>query len=394
MTGRVEALAQRPAGLLALAVGPLALLGLLLLAFAAWDPLAALRAGFPPLEELTIQRVVLRQPHQMIIQVTNGGPQPVTVAQVLVDEAYWSYEIEPGREIPRLGSATIRLPYPWVEGEAHEVTLITSSGATFSHEVAVAVETPAVTGGTLAAFTLLGVYVGVIPVSLGLLWYPFLRGLQQRGIHFFLALTAGMLLFLGIDAVDEGLEVAQGVPGAFQGVGLVALGVVLALAALFGLDTWLRRRRSEVSPFYVAALIAIGIGLHNLGEGLAIGAAYSLGELALTSLLILGFTLHNTTEGLGIVAPLARARPGLRQLALLGAVAGGPTIAGTWLGGLAYNPVLAVVFLAIGAGAIFQVIWQIGALMAGRDDLAHPLNALGFLVGMAIMYATGLLVPA
>lgn len=394
MAGRVETLAGRPGGLALLALAPLALLGLLLLLFTAWDPLAALRAGFPPVEELTIERVELRQPHKMTIRVTNGGPEPVTVAQVLVDEAYWAYEIEPANEIPRLGSATITVPYPWVEGETHEVMLITSTGLTFTHEVAVAVETPRVTARTLAAFTLLGTYVGVIPVLLGLLWYPFLRQLRTRWVHFFLALTAGMLLFLGFDAVHEALETAALVPGAYQGVGLVGLGIVLALAALFGLDGWLRSRRREVSPFYLAALIAIGIGLHNLGEGLAIGAAYALGELALTSLLILGFTLHNTTEGLGIVAPLARARPSLGSLALLGAVAGLPTIAGTWLGGLGYNPTLAVLFLALGAGAIFQVVWQIGGLITREDELVGPLNAAGFVAGMLVMYATGLLVAA
>lgn len=394
MAGRVETLAGRPGGLALLALAPLALLGLLLLLFTAWDPLAALRAGFPQVEELTIERVELRQPHEMTIRVTNGGPEPVTVAQVLVDEAYWAYEIEPANEIPRLGSATITVPYPWVEGETHEVMLITSTGLTFTHEVAVAVETPRVSARTLAAFTLLGTYVGVIPVLLGLLWYPFLRQLRTRWVHFFLALTAGMLLFLGFDAVHEALETAALVPGAYQGVGLVGLGIVLALAALFGLDGWLRSRRREVSPFYLAALIAIGIGLHNLGEGLAIGAAYALGELALTSLLILGFTLHNTTEGLGIVAPLARARPSLGSLAILGAVAGLPTIAGTWLGGLGYNPTLAVLFLALGAGAIFQVVWQIGGLITREDELVGPLNAAGFVAGMLVMYATGLLVAA
>jgi zinc transporter ZupT len=146
---------------------------------------------------------------------------------------------------------------------------------------------------------------------------------------------------------------------------------------------------------YIAALIAIGIGLHNLGEGLAIGAAYSLGEVGLTTFLILGFTLHNITEGLGIVTPLAKARPSIGQLVLLGVIAGVPTIFGTWFGGLAYSPVLAVLFLAIGAGAIVQVVWEVGKLLAKQGKgITTPLNALGFTAGVLVMYLTGLFVSA
>lgn len=384
--------------------GPTWLLGLiplLLVAFVVgaflWiDPLSGLRSSFPPVEELTFQRVSLdSEPREIVARVTNGGPDPVTVAQVLVDEAYWSYEIEPSHEIARLGSATIRIPYPWVEGEAHEIVVISRNGVTFAHEIEVAVETPSVTGRTLATFTLLGIFVGVIPVLLGLGFLPFIRRLQRRWVNFFLALTAGLLVFLAIDALDEALEVAEGVPGAFQGVGLVTLGVIGALAALYALDGALRRRGGDLGPYFVAGLIALGIGLHNLGEGLAIGAAYALGEVGLTAFLVLGFTLHNVTEGIGIVSPLARERPSLVQLIGLGALAGVPTIFGTWAGGLAYSPVSAVLFLAIGAGAIAQVVWEIGKLMRRETKtLADPLIAIGFAAGVLIMYLTGLAVAA
>lgn len=380
-----------------LGLAPLLLLAVVVAVFLSIDPLSGLREGFPPVEELTIDRVVLNEdPKEIVLHVTNGGPDPVTVAQVQVDEAYWAYEIDGGeREIPRLGSSTIRLAYPWVDGEAHEVTILSSTGVAFSHEIAVAVKTPVADARTLLTFTLLGLFVGVVPVFLGLLWLPFLRTVPPRWVNFFLALTAGLLVFLAIDALLEATEVAAAIPGAFQGTGVVVLGFLLALAALFALDAWARSRRGDLSPFWVAMLIAAGIGLHNLGEGLAIGAAYALGEVALTAFLVLGFTLHNVTEGFGIVTPLAREKPSLARLVLLGAIAGLPTIAGTWIGGLVYSPTMAAFFLAVGAGAIVQVVWEIAKLMR-RDTgtLAEPLNALGFAAGLTVMYGTGLAVAA
>jgi ZIP family zinc transporter len=376
---------------------PLIVLGGLLLAFARTNPLSDLRRDAPPVEELTIGRVALEtQPRRMVVYVTNGGPQAVTIAQVKVDDAYWNYRISPGPRIGRLGRATIDLPYPWVEGEAVNISLISSTGVNFTHDIAAAVETPGVTGKTLVTFTLLGLFVGVLPVLIGLGWFPFIRRLHVKWVNFFLALTAGLLVFLAVDALDEGLSAAGKVPGAFQGVGLVVLGVVGALAALYAVDGAMRRRRGgSLSPYYVAVLIAIGIGLHNLGEGLAIGASFALGEIGLGTFLILGFTLHNVTEGLGIVTPLAKSKPNIGQLIGLGLVAGLPTIVGTWTGGLVYSPILAVLFLSVGAGAIIQVVWEIGKLLTRESrQLSAPLNAVGFASGILLMYLTGLAVAS
>ena len=315
---------------------PLVLIGVLLGIFVLTDPLGGLRRSIPPVEELTFSRVVLKEnPHEIVLRVTNGGPDPVTVAQVLVDDAYWTYTIEPSNEIGRLRSATVRLRYPWVEGEVHHVVLISRNGVKFEHEIAVAVETPEAGGRALATFTLIGLFVGVIPVVLGLAFLPFVRRLARRWVNFLLALTAGLLVFLAVDALSEAVEVASDVPGAFQGIGLITFGVVVALAVLYAVDAWARRRRGDLTPLFVAGLIALGIGLHNLGEGLAVGAAYALGEVGLTTFLVVGFMLHNVTEGIGIVSPLARTRPTIGQLVGLGLLAGGPTIIGAWLGGLA-----------------------------------------------------------
>jgi zinc transporter ZupT len=385
----------------AMGILPLILLTALVAAFLVFDPTGFLRSGFPPVEELTLQRITLStEPREMVVHVVNGGPEPVTVAQVLVDEAYWAHQIQPARTIPRLGRATIAIPYPWVDGEAHEITLLTNTGVTFSTEVEVAVATPRPGIRLLGIFTLLGIYVGVIPVALGLLWYPFLRRIGRKWMNFFLSLTAGLLIFLGIDALEEALGSAGQVPDAFQGVGVIAIGFIVSVTALVAIGQRMRsvgRSKGKThGRLMLAYMIAAGIGLHNLGEGLAIGAAYALGEIALGAFLIIGFTIHNTTEGLGIVAPVAKDSPGLRHLAIMGAIAGTPTIVGAWIGGFTYSPTLAILFLAVGAGAIFQVVYELVRLIhrESSKEAGALLNLAGLTIGLVIMYVTGLFVTA
>jgi ZIP family zinc transporter len=378
---------------------PLVLLALLSLIVVKGGTLSSLARGFPPVEELTVDRVRLTPGH-MILDIVNGGPDPVTVAQVMVDEAYWAHTMTPERTVARLGRAHIDIPYPWVEGEPHQIKLLTSTGVTFDHEILVATETPKADGAYFLTFTLIGLYVGVLPVVIGLLWLPFLRRLERRWIHFSLALTAGLLLFLAAEALHEALETASRVAGAFQGIGLVAIGVLVTWLALQAFGA--RRTAVEAGEtpaqgrLRLAFLIALGIGLHNLGEGLAIGSAYAQGAVALGAFLVVGFMIHNTTEGLGIVAPIAQDNTPLKTLALAGLLAGGPTIIGAWLGGVAYSPLLATLCMAIGAGAILQVIgvlYRAVELETG-GRLWTPVNAVGVAAGLVLMYATGLLVAA
>ncbi len=245
---------------------------------------------------------------------------------------------------------------------------------------------------------LLGIYVGVIPVALGMLWLPFARRIDRRWLQLLLALTVGLLAFLAIDAVGEGVEVAQSGAQAFGGAGLVFIGALAAYLLLSAIDSHMSARRDRAASagaggFYLALLIAIGIGLHNLGEGLAIGSAYAIGSLALGTFLVVGFAIHNTTEGLAIVSPLAEEPPGLARLAGLGLIAGAPAVLGAVIGAAAFNSSLAAFLLGAGAGAIAQVIQQL--LPSIRDDegrALHPLSVAGLLAGLALMYVTGLLV--
>lgn len=375
---------------------PLALLALVVLAVVRFGPANLAREAVPPVEELTIERLSFPQPGLVRASVVNGGPEPVTIAQVMVDQAYWVHNLNGPRTIERLGRRDITIRYPWVAGEPVTLTLVSSTGLTFSHVTDVAVRTPVPDARYLLTFALIGIYVGVIPVFIGLLWLPFLRGIDRKWVDFFLALTIGLLVFLGVDALAESLETAALVAGAFQGISLSLLGFVGAPLIINAIGK-LRHGNGARSPLYVATLVALGIGLHNLGEGLAIGTAYASGAVALGAFLVIGFLLHNTTEGLGIVAPLGRERPTFAQLALLGLLAGAPTIIGAWIGGFTYSPALTTLFFALGAGAVAQVVWELWKMFRKRDAAAglfSPLNTVGLLLGMLIMYATGLLVPA
>jgi zinc transporter ZupT len=378
-----------------LALLPLVLLIGLVAIFLAVNPLAVFTDAFPPLEELTIQRVRFPAAGQIELSVINGGPDPVTIAQVLVDDAYWQFAIEPTQTLDRLETATVALTYPWVKDEPLPITLITSTGITFGTEVEVAVESPPADSGTLLTYGLLGIYVGIIPVALGMLWYPFLRQVDRKWVNAILALTVGLLVFLFVDTLLEALEIAAEVPGVFQGVPLVIFGTLLTLGVLMAIG----QRRGQRTPLGIATLIALGIGLHNFGEGLAIGAAFAAGAAALGSFLVIGFTLHNITEGVGIVAPLTKEkeRPKLHVFVLLALLAGTPAILGTWIGGLAFSPFLAALFLSIGAGAILQVIWEVGKLLvndarrSGQPAVSW-LNFAGLTAGILVMYLTAFLV--
>ena len=378
-------------------LGLLPLLGLgLLLASIFIYGVGVGRSDAPPVEDLTVGRVTLPTENEIVVHVQNGGPNPVTLEQVVVNDALWDFRVQPDGTIPRLGSAEVVIPYMWVEGEAYEIVLISETGTTFDAEVPVAVLTPGFSGETFSEYALIGFYVGVVPVTLGLLWYPFLRRLGNAGMNFVLALTVGLLVFLALDTLLEAVEIAGRLPGAFSGVPLVILVALLTLLGLLGVERLFRR--GVASRLATSYRIALGIGLHNLGEGLAIGAAFALGEAALGTFLILGFTLHNITEGVGIAAPvLQERRPRFAHFAALALLGGGPAIVGTWIGGFAYSNLLSAVFLAIGVGAILQVVYEVGRLLMrdsfhSKAPVFSATNLGGLTTGIAIMYVTALLV--
>jgi len=353
----------------------------------------------PLVEELAVERTVLL-PGTIELTVRNTGPDPVQIAQVFVNDAF--VDLDGGTEpIDRLDTTTVRLDYPWQDGQPYLISLLTSTGVAIEHEIPAAVATPA-PGGVLGLMALLGLYVGIVPVALGMMVLPLLRRVSSTVVQVLLALTVGLLAYLALDGGIEAIELGGRSSGAFGGAALVVLGAVLAFLTLTAIDRVLRGRlhRAEASGaggLRLAVMIAVAIGLHNLGEGLAIGSAYAIGELALGAFLVVGFALHNTTEGIAIVAPLATAtaRPSLLQLGGLALLAGAPAIVGAVLGVSVVNTELSALLLGVGVGAIAQVIVQVApALRARSGQLLNPATIGGITAGVLIMYATGLLVTA
>lgn len=348
-----------------------------------------------PIESITFERTILH-PGSIEFVIRNTSPQAVRITAININDAIWPFEAIPEATIPRLGQAKFVLNYHWVQGEAYTVDFFTANSVRFSTSIAAAAETIPPSEKTLLSYVLIGLYVGVIPVFLGMIWMPALRRLGPRWMIFLMAITAGLLIFLGIDAANEGIELAGGIGNAFQGVGLVGIGIVVTFLLL---DALSRRQalvgRSEVEQrSSLAFMIALGIGLHNLGEGLAIGASFSQGALALGTFLVIGFIIQNLTEGLGIIIPVLKDKPALGKLALLGLIGGGPAILGGLIGGLLYSKILAVLFLAIGAGAVFEVVYEIAKLIQ-KDSAKRPMPMAvfaGITTGMLVLYTLGLLV--
>jgi zinc transporter ZupT len=347
----------------------------------------------PPADEFDIRRVEL-SPGEIRIKVTNPQPDDLTIALVTVDDAIVPYTVDGPTTLERLRSATIVVPYAWVEDEPLAVGVTSSTGIQTTHELAAAVETPEADARGVLGFAVIGALVGVVPVALGLLWLPSLRRARPEWLAAFMALTAGLLSFLALDALEESLSLQATLPSALGGVGLVLFGVAVSYLTMTFISRRFSGEGAAATGLTLALLVAIGIGLHNFGEGLAIGTSFALGELALGTFLIVGFMIHNVTEGLGIATPAAEdsRRPSWLRLAALVAIAGVPTIFGAWLGGYGANDWLGVVFFAAAAGAAFEVVVEVGRYLRDRapGGLTSGWAIGGFLAGLGIMYVTGL----
>ena len=341
-----------------------------------------------------MRRVEFR-PGEIRVRVTNPQREDLTVASVTVDDAIVPYTLDGPATLGRLRSTTIVVPYDWVEDDPIAVGVTSSTGIETVEEIPAAVETARPSARGFLGYGVIGFLVGVVPVALGLLWLPSLRRADERWLSAFMALTGGLLTFLGVEALFEAFELQATLPGTLGGPGLVVLGVATQLPDDDARVEPPRRRVGGDRPRARAAR-RTGIGLHNFGEGLAIGSSFAFGQLALGTFLIVGFMIHNVTEGLGIAAPIAEdrtARPPLGRLGLLAVLAGAPAIVGAWIGGYVANDVLAVVFFGAAAGAAFEVVVEVGRYVAKRapGGLSSPWVIGGFLAGIAVMYVTGLL---
>ncbi len=414
---------------------PFVVLGMMII-FLITYPGILFQTSVEPLPELSVEKVEFSE-GSITAFVRNTGPSELTIVQADINDRIHPAAVEPGQILARFGEAKVIIPFNWNVAEPYEIGITTDDGTRFSKMVDAAAPAPRPTVEQASTFALIGTYVGVIPVMMGLLWYPFIRRLSTNKYNFFLSLTAGLLVFLGIDALLESNEIAVATlaPTYNAQILIIMVAIVSLLSLLYVSHKLVQRASSRyqsddsvtgqlspsdsdpklggqipgasfssisfrhqllIRPLAISMMISIGIGLHNFGEGLAIGAAVLLGEVALSTFLILGFTLHNTTEGLAIVAPMAKnMRVPVTKLVIMGLIAGVPTIMGAWIGGFLYSPIATIIFLSIGAGAIFQVVYTIGSWMyqtSGTRGLNNSSIIAGFTVGMLIMYLTGLLI--
>lgn len=351
-----------------------------------------------PIEVLNIERIDTTN-NGFELSISNTGPEAITISQIIVNDSIWNFSVSPSETFKRFEKGKVTINYPWVQGDPHVIKIITDNGIITEGEIAAATLTPEKSWSNFLNYGFIGFYVGVVPITLGLLWYPFMKRFSRKWINAILALTVGLLLFLFIGTLADGFEIGAEAPAVLQGNMVVILGALLTFILLIGFDQYQQKRleKKAFSPFNIALLMAVGIGLHNFGEGLAIGTSFSLGEAALGTFLIIGFTLHNITEGIGIAAPLLKMKPRIRDFVLLGLIAGAPAILGTWFGGFIYSPILGALFLGIGAGAILQVIYVITKMLI-NDHKKHLeptvswLNLSGFTIGLLIMYVTAFFV--
>ena len=373
-----------PVLLLAIAVGLVVTSGSSLVDLIGTNP--------PPADEFDIRRVEF-SPGEIRITVRNPQPDDLTIANVNVDDAIVPFTVDGPTTLGRLRSSTIVVPFDWVEEDPITVGVTSSTGIETVEEIPAAIETPEPALKGFLGYAVIGLLVGVLPVALGLLWLPALRQASPAWLAAFMALTAGLLVFLGIEALSEAFALQAALPSALGGSGLVLLGVALSFLGMTALSGRLSKGGSATG-FALALLVAIGIGVHNLGEGLAIGASFALGELQLGTFLIVGFMIHNITEGLGIASPVAKSRVTVLALAMLALIAGAPAILGAWIGGYTSSDVLGVLFFAIAAGAAFQVVVEVGRYVAREapGGLRSGYAIGGFLAGIAAMYVTGVFV--
>jgi zinc transporter ZupT len=350
-----------------------------------------------PLPELTIEKVDFVK-SEIHVTVRNTGPISVRISMADVNDRIQPAAIEPDKFLERYETALVRIPFEWNEAEPYTIGLTTSDGVRFEKQIDAAATALKLNLEFAVFFAIIGTYVGIIPVMIGLLWLPFIKKISKSKYHFFLALTTGLLLFLGIDSLKEAIDVSsESLSNSFHGELLIATTFVLSFLGLYYASEKLTSKADSLKiskPVAIGLMIAIGIGLHNFGEGLAIGAAIGLGSIAFSTFLIIGFALHNTTEGLAIAAPMSRGKLMVRKLIMLGMIAGTPAIFGGWVGGFAYSPFSSVIFLSVGAGAIFQVIIIILKWIReeGEKNLSSASVVSGFAIGMLIMYATSILI--
>ena len=376
------------------AIAPIVLLAILI-AFLLGPASTFLQFGIV-LPDISIEKVEFTE-NEIRATVRNTGPIDVNVVVADVNDRIQPAAIEPDSHLKRFETGLVRIPYDWNEGQPYAIGITIDDGTRFEKQIDAASASLEPNAELFGFLGIIGLLIGVVPIMIGLLWYPFIKKLGKNAFNFFLSFTIGLLLFLGLDAIEEAFEISNDhLAPIFNGELLIATVVILSFLGLYGIGNLLIKRTefSKLSKgLAISLMIAIGIGLHNLGEGLAVGAAIALGQVALSTFLIIGFAIHNTTEGLAIAAPLARTKSFVGKMIGFGMIAGVPAIFGTWIGGFSFSPFFTIIFLSIGAGAIFQVVLSIFQFIKDESDSFSNISIIsGIGAGLTLMYLTSIFI--
>ena len=376
------------------AIAPIVLLAILI-AFLLGPASTFLQFGIV-LPDISIEKVEFTE-NEIRATVRNTGPIDVNVVVADVNDRIQPAAIEPDSHLKRFETGLVRIPYDWNEGQPYTIGITIDDGTRFEKQIDAASASLEPNAELFGFLGIIGLLIGVVPIMIGLLWYPFIKKLGKNAFNFFLSFTIGLLLFLGLDAIEEAFEISNDhLAPIFNGELLIATVVILSFLGLYGIGNLLIKRTefSKLSKgLAISLMVAIGIGLHNLGEGLAVGAAIALGQVALSTFLIIGFAIHNTTEGLAIAAPLARTKSFVGKMIGFGMIAGVPAIFGTWIGGFSFSPFFTIIFLSIGAGAIFQVVLSIFQFIKDESDSFSNISIIsGIGAGLTLMYLTSIFI--
>jgi len=235
----------------------------------------------------------------------------------------------------------------------------------------------------------LGFVAGLLPVYLGLLPLPLFRRLSAPRRDLLVSFSVGILLFLLTDVTGEAVKLSK--PAGY-GALLFPVGLVVGVGVPFAISSKRHPLNNKTSVdtsgirSLTAYIISAAIGLHNLGEGLAIGAAYAGGQFALTTFLVVGFALHNGTEGMAIAGPISDIPIRMRDPLAMGFLAGFPTVLGSIVGATVVSELAGTFFFSMAAGALLYVIVEL------TSKAKSPKNTFaGITIGILVMYFTELL---
>ncbi len=374
---------------LAYALLPIGLLVAISVFFLSSPGIRALLAPGAGSEMVSFEKTNL-QPGRFVLELRNAGHSPVTLTTMNVNDSILPFIVKPSPTIPPLGSATVYVLYPWVRGEAYTISLLTPDSTTFTTAISNAETTPEPGSQGGMDYLLIGLAAGLFPVLIGITWFPAVTRAGSSLFLFLTALVGGLLAYLSLAIAGAALALAPQVSALFQGITLVLVGALVTFLALRAFSAGEERDLGSERAW----LLAAGIGAQNLAEGLAVGAAFSMGIGSLGALFLIGLIAQNVDHGLRLIASTGREHRSAAWLLGLALAGGLPAVLGVWAAGGVTSTLLQVVYLSIGGGAVLEAIYA--AVQRIRQASAHQPISPGvyasFIAGILGLYIASILI--